>query len=377
MSRQINPEMLLLARKRRRITQKGLATETGIAQAAISRVENGIKNVLSHEEIQLIARSLKFPMNFFFEQEPFYKKPLSIHGAVFRKKSAVSKKNQDAVVALANHLVLHLRRMLEAIDMEPQFQLLSFEMMDDNSSISEHACAVTSATEAARKIRKSWQLGDGPLLNLIKYIEATGVFVVEGDFGRADIDGVTIRPPGMNPVVVLNANRTADRKRFSLAHEYGHVILHPFFSDEMEKEANEFAAELLMPAKGVLPDLKKHLTIRELGRLKLKWRISMAALIYRAKTLNAITNEIATSLYKKMNFYGYRKQEPDEFNIEDEQGSLSSQLLQMHIEDLGYSFDELAKALRTFPNEVSEMHGLKQPDERPKPKLKLVVGGEL
>ena len=375
MSKQINPEMLLLARKRRRITQKNLATETGIPQAEISRVENGLKNVLSHEEIQLIARSLKFPTNFFFEQEPFYKNPLSIHGTAFRKKSAVAKKDQDGVVALANHIMLHLRRMLESIDMEPQFQLLSFEILDSNSSLSEHAHGVTSATEAAQKIRESWELDDGPLLNLIKYIEATGVFVAEGDFGSADIDGVTIRPPGINPVVVLNANRTADRKRFSLAHEYGHVILHPFFSDEMEKEANEFAAELLMPAKGILSDLKKHLTIRELGRLKLKWRISMAALIYRAKTLNTITNEKATSLYKEMNFHGYRKQEPDEFNIENEQGSLLSQLLQMHLDDLGYSFDELAEAFRTFPNEVAEMYGLKQPAERRK--LKLVIGGKL
>ena len=375
MSEQINPDMLLLARKRRRITQKNLATETGIPQAEISRVENGLKNVLSHEDIKSIARSLKFPMNFFFQQEPFYKNPLSIHGTAFRKKSTIAKKDQDGVVALANHIVLHLRRMLESIDMEPQFQLLSFEILDSNSSLSEYASGVTSATEAAQKIRESWQLDNGPLLNLIKYIEATGVFVIEGDFGSADIDAVTIRSPDMNTVVVLNANRTADRKRFSLAHEYGHVILHPFPSDKMEKEADEFAAELLMPAKGILSDLKKHLTIRELGRLKLKWRISMAALIYRAKTLNTITSEMTSSLYKKMNSYGYRKQEPDEFNVENEQGSLLSQLLQMHLDDLGYSFDELAEAFRTFPNEVAEMYGLKQPDERRK--LKLVIGGKL
>lgn len=50
-SKQINGGMLLLARKRRRKTQKDLAAETGVAQAAISKVENGTKDVLSHEEI--------------------------------------------------------------------------------------------------------------------------------------------------------------------------------------------------------------------------------------------------------------------------------------------------------------------------------------
>ena len=375
-SRQINGGMLLLARKRRRKTQKDLAAETGVAQAAISRVENGTRDVLSHEEIQSIARSLGFPVRFFFEQEPLYKTPLSIHGAAFRKKSAVSAKDQGAVVSLANHIVLHLRRMLEAIDLEPQFPLLQFEVVDNKSSVSEHARAVTSASEAAIKVRQSWQLDTGPLPNLVRYIEATGVFVVEGDFGGTDIDGVTIRPPGMKPVVVLNQDRPADRKRFSLAHEYGHVILHPFPYDAMEKEANEFAAELLTPAKGVLSDLKKPLTIPRLGQLKLKWRVAMSALIYRAKALNAITDHAATSLYKKMSYYGYRTREPEEFNIEYEKGSLTSQLIELHVGELGYSFEELADALITYPEEVAEMHGLHVPEERPKPKLRLVAGGD-
>lgn len=58
----INGEMLLLARNRRGKTQKELATGTGVAQAAISRIENGTRDVLSLEEIQSIARFLGFPV---------------------------------------------------------------------------------------------------------------------------------------------------------------------------------------------------------------------------------------------------------------------------------------------------------------------------
>lgn len=373
-SRQINGGMLLLARKRRRKTQKDLAAETGVAQAALSRIENGTRDVLSQEEILSVARALGFPVSFFYEQEPLYKTPLSIHGAAFRKKSAVSAKDQDAVISLANHLVLHFRKMLEAIDLEPQYPLLQFEVVDDHSSVSEHAKAVGSASEAAQKVRASWQLDDGPLLNLVRYVEATGIFVVEGDFGNADIDGVTLRPPGMKPVVVLNGARPADRKRFSLAHEYGHVILHPFPYDAMEKEANEFAAELLMPKAGVLSDLKRGISIPRLGQLKLKWRVAMSALIYRAKSLGAISNETATTLYKKMSYYGYRTREPQEFDFETERGRLASQLVNLHISELGYSIEELADAMRTDPVEFAEMHGLNAPIVREKPKLRLVAG---
>lgn len=376
-ARPINGGMLLLARKRRKKTQKDLAAETGVAQAAISRIENGTKDVLSQEEIQSIARFLGFPVSFFYEQEPLYKTPLSLHGAAFRKKAAVSVKDQDAVVALANHYVFQLRRMLDAVDLEPQYRLLQFEVVSDRSSVSEHADAVTSPAEAAQKVRASWQVDDGPLPALVRYVEATGVLVVEGDFGDADIDGVTLRPAGMKPVIVLNQSRPADRKRFSLAHEFGHVVLHPFPYDAMEKEANEFAAELLMPRSGILPDLRRGLSLPRLGRLKLKWRVAMSALIYRAKSLGAITDTAATSLYKKMSMHGYRTREPEEFDVPMENGKLSAQLVDLHLSDLGYTTEELADGVRTDPAEFAKMYGLAAPEailsQREKPKLRLVA----
>lgn len=373
----INGEMLLLARNRRGKTQKELAAGTGVAQAAISRIENGTRDVLSLEEIQSIARFLGFPVSFFYEQEPLYRTPMSLHGAAFRKKAAVSAKDQHAVVALANHFVFHFRRLLDAIDLEPEFPLLQFEILSSQSSVSDHADAVTSASDAALKVRASWQVGDVPIANLVRYVESTGILVVEGDFGDADIDGVTLRPAGMKPVIVLNSNRPADRKRFSLAHEYGHVILHPFPYDAMEKEANEFAAELLMPRMGILPDLKRGLSIPRLGQLKLRWRTAMSALIYRAKSLGTISDYEATGLYKKMSMYGYRTREPKEFDIQPERGKLAAQLLDLHMNELGYSLEELADALRTNPTEFAEMHGLTPPEPDlklgGKPKLRLVA----
>ncbi|MCL8384668.1 XRE family transcriptional regulator [Xanthobacter aminoxidans] len=369
--------MLLLARNRRRKTQTQLAAESGVAQAAISRIENGTRDALSLEEIQAIARVLRFPVSFFYEQEPHYRIPLSLHGAAFRKRASVSAKEQHAVVALANHFALQFRRLLDAIDIEPQYPLLQFEVLSNKSSVSEHALAVSSPNEAAQKVRASWQLGDGPMTNLVQYVEATGVLVVEGDFGETDVDGLTLRPPGMRPIVLLNRNRPADRKRFSLAHEYGHVVLHPFPYDAMEKEANEFAAELLMPRAGIIPDLAQVITIPRLGRLKQKWRVAMSALIYRAKTLGTISDEAATNLYKIMNMHGYRKREPIEFDIAPDAGKLASQLVALHLSDLGYSLEELAAALRTEPEEFAEMHGLLAPSTsaagKSKPKLQLVV----
>lgn len=373
----LNGAMLLLARKRRRKTQTELASETGIAQAAISRIENGAREALSDDEVNAIAKALQFPVKFFYEQDRYFRKPISVHGAAFRKKASVSVRDQEATVSLANQYVIHVQKLLEAVDLEPQFPLLQFEVIGEQGFGAEHAQAVDNAAEAARHVRASWGLDDGPLHNLVRYIEATGVFVLFGDFGGADIDGLTLRPEGMRPVIILNSSRPADRQRFSLAHEYGHVVLHAFPYDAMEQEAHEFAAELLMPAKGIARDLRQKLAIPRLGQLKLKWHVAMSALIYRAKTLGAVSDYQATNLYKKMSMYGYRIVEPAEFDIPHEKPSLASQLIELHLETLGYSTAELADALLTNKDEFLLMHGMALEETKiiSKPKLRVIAGG--
>lgn len=87
-----------------------------------------------------------------------------------------------------------------------------------------------------------------------------------------DVDGITLnlKIPGKKPHILLNASATATRKRFTLAHEIGHIVI-PWHvgtiiditSDQLpdpsaldqywivESEANRFASELLMPASWV------------------------------------------------------------------------------------------------------------------------------
>lgn len=83
------------------------------------------------------------------------------------------------------------------------------------------------------------------------------------------IDGVclNLKVPGKKPTVIVNSELSENRKHFTLAHELGHIIIpwhlgtivdenySQFFKNlayrELEQEANNFAAELLMPMKWV------------------------------------------------------------------------------------------------------------------------------
>jgi hypothetical protein len=78
-----------------------------------------------------------------------------------------------------------------------------------------------------------------------------------------DVDGITIKLRGTVPRILLNSlNTNLRRKRFTLAHELGHVIIPWHFGTiidddtelihlhyhPVEAEANRFASELLMPS---------------------------------------------------------------------------------------------------------------------------------
>ena len=74
-------------------------------------------------------------------------------------------------------------------------------------------------------------------------------------------DGLTMFTSNQAPVIWINRNIPNDRKRFSLAHELGHLVMH-LRSENLEKpedqkeiEANEFAGEFLMPESQCKEDL--------------------------------------------------------------------------------------------------------------------------
>jgi Zn-dependent peptidase ImmA (M78 family) len=77
-----------------------------------------------------------------------------------------------------------------------------------------------------------------------------------------NISGLTLADAKTGVFIVVNSGHAVLRKRFSLAHEYAHVLIDrnragtlsraENRADFLEVRANAFAAEFLMPADGVL-----------------------------------------------------------------------------------------------------------------------------
>ncbi|WP_019123337.1 ImmA/IrrE family metallo-endopeptidase [Brevibacillus massiliensis] len=76
-------------------------------------------------------------------------------------------------------------------------------------------------------------------------------------------------------MIHINRDSTEAEQKYTCAHELGHVILHPtvntpflskhtlFSIDKIEREANEFAVELLMPDEWVYENRNTAMTIYE------------------------------------------------------------------------------------------------------------------
>lgn len=111
-----------------------------------------------------------------------------------------------------------------------------------------------------------------PVKDIANYLGAEVRFVNFED--DKDISGMIIRGDS-ETIIGVNASHHANRKRFTLAHECGHLLLHKAKSvyvdrsfsvkyrdvnsadgtDIEEIEANRFAAELLMPHDFLLRDV--------------------------------------------------------------------------------------------------------------------------
>jgi Zn-dependent peptidase ImmA (M78 family) len=140
---------------------------------------------------------------------------------------------------------------------------------------------------------------------------------LEEDFGTARIDGMS-QWIDDHPVMLINSAAPTDRKRLTLAHELGHLLLHNgFATEDPEREANEFASEFLMPGHVIRPDLRPA-TLGRLRDLKRVWGVSMQALYERAYNLKLVTTAERVSFYKSMNARGWKTSEPDSELLEPE-----------------------------------------------------------
>lgn len=119
------------------------------------------------------------------------------------------------------------------------------------------------------------------------------------------------------PIIVLNPVKDDYYpQRFDVAPELGHLIMHHDAKPggkTAEAQANRFASEFLMPAEQVAPFLPRSSSGRgwsQLAELKEHWRVTLAALLYRARALGVMSDVPYRNAMVGMSQNGWRRSEP-------------------------------------------------------------------
>lgn len=328
-----NPEMLILAREARGLTQKQVAESIGIQQGTISKIEAGLA-APADPILEKLAESLDFPIDFFYQQDRVF----GFNSAVFfhRKRQALADRILRKIHAFMNITRMRIARLLRSSEVSTTSAFQRIELTDYSGS----------AEEVARLMRAAWMIPHGPLRNVTEIIESAGGIVIRMNFGTRQADAVSEWVPGYPPIFLVNgdAGIPGDRLRLTLAHEIAHVLLHRYPNPDMEREANEFAAEFLMPRREIKASLYS-LTLAKLVQLKRIWKVSMAALVQRAFELGTITDAQRRYLYINMAKRGYRTREPIEADVPLESPALVAKMVRSHVEKLGYTEGQLMSLL--------------------------------
>lgn len=335
---QINPKMLVLARESRGLSQKELADKLSISPALLCKIEQESRT-LGENLSQKMSAILKYPVEFFYQEGEAYM-PMSLN---YRKREHVAQKLLLPLEANINLYRLNVETLLKKI----KFPAVKLPIIDLKK--------YESIEKMAKGLRKQWKVPKGPIDNITELLERNGIIVISFDFGTERVDSRTIYTHDKQPIIILNKTMLGDRKRFSLAHELGHLIMHAFtmpsFDRDITHEANMFAAGFLLPQNEVKKDFENGVNIALLGELKRKWKVSMQALLFRASDLGFLTENQKHYLLKQFNQLKIRRREPPELDIPKEKPVLLRGLIAKYKSAQRFSVKEMAEILNLTDEE--------------------------
>ncbi|ANV99761.1 helix-turn-helix domain-containing protein [Bradyrhizobium icense] len=291
-----NPQRLSLARKRRRLSSKGLAELIGMSPVTVTRLEKA-NNEPEPETVDLIARKLGFPREFFFGDDI---DDLDKNSASFRSLTSMTARERDAALASGSLAYLFSDYISTKFNLpEPQLIDLSHER---------------DPAAAARTLRQVWALGEQPISSMIKLLEAKGVRVFSLAENTKNVDAFSCWRNDV-PYVFLNTFKSAERSRLDAAHELAHLVLHkhggPRQGRDAEMEANNFASSFLMPTADVRSRIPFVRRLDDLVAAKRRWGVSTSALAYRLHKLGILSDWQYRTFCIQINQRGYRTDEPN------------------------------------------------------------------
>jgi len=343
---QFNGAKLRLIRQFHDLSLSDLGLLANTSKQFLSRLENGGETISSQLANDLAEHLAVLP-DFFFVPGGSVIAEEQCHFRSHLTTKVTLRQNARARGEILNQVVAVLDRHLDL----PRYRIESAE--PDSADAIE---------EAATRFRDVFGLGRGPLSSMTRLAENAGAMVLNVAGLASDIDAISFATA--RPLIALNPdNRSGCRQRFGIAHELGHLALHTgvVTGDRLtETQANRFASALLLPRTTFASECRlairgTRLNWQGLSELKLRWKVSKAALIYRGRQLGMFSEEQARAGYIGLKRHGEAIQENEDEMVPPERPDLLSDSLDVLNRDLGIPLAAIARELFVTPVLLAEL----------------------
>jgi len=374
-----NGERLKIARMWRNLSATQLADFTGFSRQTISMLENGKLMNPEFTTVQKLSEKLEFPITFFLEET---KINLNESTTYFRSLLTTNKKYRVEQEEKIKFIAIVYNMLSEYLE----FEKVNLPQIPVN----------TTPQEAANILREYWGLGNKPIENIVYLAENNGLIVTDFETATGDVDAFShkIASEDMETYLIgySKNKRTAARIHFDVAHEIGHILLHNWREDleciekeefkEIELQAHAFASTFLLPEEEFRKDVSPYATnLAYYTELKKTWKVSIAAMIRRAKDLDIITADDYSRLMRNMQKQGIRKTEPLDDELVTAEPSLLRQAVKILFDQKVFTpnefLEELSReyGLTLYPKDIETLLGLKKGtfDEKENPKVVINV----
>lgn len=259
------------ARLRRGFSTGRLAELIGVERHTVSRYEAG-QFAPTGEHLNIAAKALGFPPAFFLGKDIGN---LSSEAISFRCCYALPATVRAIAIGSAMTAVAFHQQASQLLSL-PHTQLpnLSNKL----------------PTRAANMLRDRWDLDQVPVPRLLPLLEERGVCVFSLPPDSVAADSFSFRFAERS-FIMLNTSKSRGDQRVDLAHELGHILLHPngAVGDAACREAADFADALLMPAEQMKALQSVPESIDQLHKAANDFGVSELALARRLQALGMLT----------------------------------------------------------------------------------------
>ena len=316
------PDKLRIARMAKSLSMDDLAKIIGKSKQFIGKLEKEGRDP-SPETLSLLCNALDIESIFLYSERDSHIETEKCHFRSLKTRTKTLTLNVKYGVEILTSVIKKL---------EAEIELPEVDLPDvsDKFDIS----TPEGLEKLSESVRAYWQIGVGPISNITETLEGIGIIIATANSSSGKVDAFSVAQYSRPLIILDNLNASTCRNRFTLAHELGHLLFHDEIvtgDSKTESQANYFASSFLLPRVSFCSEFpcsgEGRYDWDAMVQFKLRWKVSLKAIIYRATQLGLITPNKARTGYMYLNSRGFVHNELGDSSIVNEEPAILSQMV--------------------------------------------------